>query len=154
MLRARAGGLHPPLAVIRRWLRILFARPHAPRDPLGRAAEDAAARYLAAHGYRLLGRNLRLAFGEVDILAEDPDGSTIVLVEVKSRRADPARALPPPEAAVTTRKSRRLVALAAALRRLNRWNDRPIRIDVVAIDFEPDGGASLRHHLHAVHARR
>ncbi len=136
------------------WLRRLLLRPGAPADPIARAGEDAAARHLGSRGFRLLGRNLRLSFGEVDILAEDPDGRTIVLVEVKSRRREPGRAAPPPEASITAYKSRKLLALAAALQRLNRWQGRPVRIDVVAVDFTPDGAATVRHHADAVRARR
>lgn len=50
----------------------------------GRQGEEAAARHLRRAGYRILGRNLRNRFGEVDLLAEAPDQRTIVVVEVKS----------------------------------------------------------------------
>ena len=49
----------------------------------GRAAEDAAAALLEAHGYRIIGRNVRLPGGEIDIIARE--GDTVVFVEVKAR---------------------------------------------------------------------
>jgi putative endonuclease len=53
------------------------------RAQRGRAGEDAAAALLKAHGYRIVGRNVRLPGGEVDIIARD--GDTVVFVEVKAR---------------------------------------------------------------------
>jgi putative endonuclease len=53
------------------------------RAARGRAGEDAAAALLEAHGYRIVGRNVRLPGGEIDIIARD--GDTVVFVEVKAR---------------------------------------------------------------------
>jgi putative endonuclease len=53
------------------------------RAQRGRAGEEAAAALLEAHGYRIVGRNVRLPGGEIDIIARD--GETIVFVEVKAR---------------------------------------------------------------------
>ncbi|HEV3087013.1 MAG TPA: YraN family protein [Candidatus Elarobacter sp.] len=53
------------------------------RAQRGRAGEEAAAALLEAHGYRIVGRNVRLPGGEVDIIARD--GDTVVFVEVKAR---------------------------------------------------------------------
>ena len=53
------------------------------RAERGRAAEDAAAALLEAHGYRVVARNVRLPGGEIDIIARD--GDTVVFVEVKAR---------------------------------------------------------------------
>jgi putative endonuclease len=57
----------------------------------GRWAEHLAALYLQLKGYRILGRRLRTAGGEIDILARH--GDTLVFVEVKRRATlDNARA--------------------------------------------------------------
>ena len=53
------------------------------RAERGRAGEDAAAALLEAHGYRIVGRNVRLPGGEIDIIARD--GDVVVFVEVKAR---------------------------------------------------------------------
>lgn len=53
------------------------------RAQRGRAGEEAAAALLEAHGYRIVGRNVRLPGGEIDIIARD--GDTVVFVEVKAR---------------------------------------------------------------------
>ncbi|MFG0284967.1 MAG: YraN family protein [Phycisphaerales bacterium JB039] len=110
----------------------------ARRDPLGPAGERAAARYLRRRGYRVLGRNIQTAAGEADLVCEAPDRRTIVIVEVKSRRrieGQPVRsAETAPEASVTAEKRRKLGAIARTLAALNRWTDRPLRIDVVAVE--------------------
>ena len=73
-------------------------------------------------------------FGEADLLCQDSAGG-IVLVEVKSRRWRPGT--PPPEASVTLRKRQRLARVLEQLVRANDWQDRPRRIDVVAVEFRP-----------------
>jgi putative endonuclease len=72
----------------------------------GRAAEEAAARYLETLGFRILRRNLRGP--GADIVARE--GATLVFVEVKARRSGRfGSAL----GAVDARKRARIRALAA-----------------------------------------
>ncbi len=55
------------------------------RKNKGQVAEDIAAEYLTGKlNYRLLTRNFRRAYGEIDLVALDEDSDTIVFVEVKS----------------------------------------------------------------------
>lgn len=49
----------------------------------GKAAEDAAAAYLAGQGLRLVARNWRCKGGEIDLILRD--GATLVFVEVRER---------------------------------------------------------------------
>ncbi len=166
------------LSVLKRWLGRSGPSPvQGERDPLGPAGERVAVKHLKKHGYRVLGVNVRTRVGEADIVAEAPDRRTIVVVEVKSRRvrADPfapnvgpsappppsdppvlpARPLrPPPEASVHRTKQKKLVAILRHLGRANRWRNRPLRIDVIAVEFKDDGTHELRHHAGAVVARR
>lgn len=89
----------------------------------------------------------------------DPDGQTIVLVEVKSRRVNPADSSTPrftPEASVHATKRRKLRRILARLVRANRWHSRPARIDVVAVEVPPDGSPiqpTIRHTPNAVDPR-
>lgn len=61
----------------------VFKKRLAARRRIGRRGETLACRLLRAKGYVILGRNLRLNHGEIDILARD--GMDLVLVEVKTR---------------------------------------------------------------------
>jgi putative endonuclease len=74
----------------------------------GRAGEDAAVALLEAHGYRIVGRNVRLPGGEIDVIARD--GDIVVFVEVKARST---AAYGGATAAVGTRKRATLRAIAA-----------------------------------------
>ena len=51
----------------------------------GAAAEERAARFLATRGLRVIARNYRCRFGEIDLIAWDADA--IVFVEVRMRRS-------------------------------------------------------------------
>jgi putative endonuclease len=142
------------LSRLRRLVRTRRA-DEAPHIRAGREGERLAARHLRTLGWRVLGRNLRLPMGEIDILAEEPapGGPTIVLVEVKARVDQPGVARPPPEAAITLKKQRTLRAMLAYLRRVNGWTARAARIDVVAVDLPcpgVPGPPALRHYRDAV----
>ena len=52
---------------------------------LGRLAEDLAAKYLVAIGWRVLARNVRNQYGELDIVAADVKAKDLVIVEVRCR---------------------------------------------------------------------
>ncbi len=49
----------------------------------GRDAETLAASYLQQHGLRIVERNWRCRFGEIDLIARD--GPSLVFVEVRAR---------------------------------------------------------------------
>lgn len=117
--------------------------------------ERAAERRLRREGYTLLGRNVRVPIGEVDLVFEAPGGRTIVLVEVKARVVKPGDAARLPERSITAFKARKLVLLARALARVHHWQDRPVRIDVVAVEFEEGERKpiAIRHIQNAIDAR-
>lgn len=123
--------------------------------PLGQRGERLAARHLRRCGYVVLGRNVRLKVGEADIVCLAPDRETVVVVEVKTRMRGASVSAKGntmlPEASVHQHKRRKLLAVARSLVNANRWHDRPVRIDVVAIEWPDDGGRPvLRHHEGAV----
>jgi putative endonuclease len=53
---------------------------------LGRRGEELAAEHFTRLGYRVLARNHRTRFGELDLVLADEGDGTIVFCEVKSRR--------------------------------------------------------------------
>lgn len=143
----RADGLTPP-GETEAGAGRCGARPLAELSSaeLGVRGEQAAARYLAAHGWEIVERNWRCPLGEVDIVAHDAEGAT-VLVEVKTRRQFEAGEVTPEEA-VDRRKRRRYRALAAAY--LSEHLDVSlIRFDVIALAVREGGSARVRHIVNA-----
>lgn len=112
---------------------------------LGRAGEELAADHLVARGWQIVERNLRLAQGELDIVALDH--ATLVFVEVKTRRSFVAGV---PQAAVTAAKLRRLRRLAGEYLMERSTPHRDVRVDVIAVHAQLDGVFSLEH-LEGVH---
>jgi putative endonuclease len=53
---------------------------------LGTRGEELAAQHFERLGYRVLARNHRTRFGELDLVLADAGDETIVFVEVKTRR--------------------------------------------------------------------
>ncbi|HYF75894.1 MAG TPA: YraN family protein [Symbiobacteriaceae bacterium] len=104
------------------------------RTALGRAGEEAAARHLSELGYRILARNVRFRFGELDIVAEQND--CLVFVEVKTRTGAGYGSA---AEAVTPAKQRQLVRLAGAYLAATGGRERPCRFDVVTVEPGPAG---------------
>jgi putative endonuclease len=104
---------------------------------LGAAGEDLAVRELSRLGYRVMGTNIRMRMGELDIVAEE--GGEIVVVEVRTRTL--GRMLPP-EATVGPSKIRKLVRTGTAYMESIGWEG-PWRIDIAAITLGTDGKPAL-----------
>jgi len=100
----------------------------ARKDELGRRGEELAARYLIAHGFRVLARNWRCPLGELDVIAER-DG-LVAVVEVKTRSS---LEYGHPLDAITAQKAARLRRLASQWCREQVEPVRDLRIDAIAV---------------------
>ncbi|HET8568489.1 MAG TPA: YraN family protein [Candidatus Limnocylindria bacterium] len=98
------------------------------RRRLGDQGERQAEAALAADGLRILERNARTRYGEIDLVCRGRDG--YVFVEVKTRREG---SFVSPEEAVGPRKVRRLSRLALSWLALHGCRDAPWSLGVVAI---------------------
>lgn len=105
--------------------------PQDKRVELGRKGEKAALSFLRKKGYKILERNFRCRFGEIDIVAKKED--RIVFVEVRSREN---LNLGHPEESLTYTKKKRLTKLALFYLSCHRLENIPCRFDVVAVVFE------------------
>jgi putative endonuclease len=97
----------------------------------GQAAEDLAARYLSDLGYRVLKRNYRTRNGEIDLVAEDPEGAVLVFIEVKS--GDGTR-FPGFYDSIGARKLEKIAQVAAAYIENSDRRDGNFRVDAVFIE--------------------
>ena len=79
----------------------------SPSQAFGQLAENLAEHMLRKKGYRIVERNLRLAGGELDLIAEKH--GTLVFIEVKARRGNQFGGAP---YAISTRKKQQIIKLA------------------------------------------
>jgi putative endonuclease len=125
------------VAVSRQWWTKTFAR----RTPsMGDRGEFAAARFLESQGLRIIARQARTRYAEIDLIALD--GEVLVFVEVKTRACNGPSL---PEEAVTPAKQRRILRGAQAWLKRNRQTGRSMRFDVVAVILPENGTAECRH---------
>jgi putative endonuclease len=127
--------------------------PSGRRNRLGRLGEDIAADALRDLGLQVLARNWRLTTGalrgELDLVCRD--GDTLVVVEVKTRRA---RAVVGetrlgdrfggPLGAVTRDKQIRIRALATAFLRAEQVRAARVRFDVIGVTVGPGAPGRVR----------
>lgn len=112
------------------------------RKDLGALGEKLAKDYLKKQGYRLRETNFRCSEGEIDIVAEK--GDYLVIVEVRTKSST---AFGSPEESLTASKKQRLITLAMAYRDSHQNLPTDWRIDVVAVELEPDGRLKRLEHI-------
>lgn len=96
---------------------------------VGDSNEQRAAEFMEKEGYRIVARNFRNRYGEIDIIAID--GNTLAFVEVKYRSSNRYGF---PLEAVDYRKQQTIISVARYFMMLNNISeDCPIRFDIVAI---------------------
>ncbi|MFA6009891.1 MAG: YraN family protein [Desulfobacteraceae bacterium] len=97
------------------------------RRLLGKTGEQVAARFLKKNGCKIIEKNFRNTFGEIDIIASDRD--VIVFVEVKTRQEGGIS----PKEAVTLGKQKTIAKVAESwLKSKNRYGSKA-RFDVIGI---------------------
>ena len=110
---------------------------------IGAWGEGVTADYLEERDYRVIERNVRTPYGEIDIIS-DKDGITI-FVEVKTRTS---KSLGPPEISVTPRKQEHMLAAAqyyAQEHEIDHW-----QIDVIAVEGKPGEHPKFTHFENAL----
>ncbi len=107
---------------------------------LGRYGEEVATRHLEGLGLAIVERNWRCSEGEIDIVARD--GSTLVVVEVKTRSS---LAFGHPAEAITPRKMRRLRHLAFRWLTEHEVHAPSVRIDAISVIQGVSGAPCIEH---------
>ncbi len=120
--------------------------PTEPTKELGRRGEELAAEHFTRLGYRVLARNHRTRFGELDLVLADEDDTTIVFCEVKCRRLGTGGN---PFDNLHESKRKQVRTMAAAW--LNAVRDRPkgaeLRFDAVGVTLDGRGCLVRLDHL-------
>lgn len=105
----------------------------------GQMGEQAALEYFLAHGYKLIERNYRSRYGEIDLIVATAD--TIVFAEVKARAKN---ALVSGWEAITPAKQQRI--LKTALVYLSEHSEaRQVRFDAVSVVVRGGAVISIEH---------
>lgn len=94
----------------------------------GARAETMVVEYLLQQGYRIIDRNVRSRFGELDIIAER--GDVVAFVEVRMRKDT---AFDSPLSSVNEAKRRKVVKTATAYCLRHNLFARSIRFDVASV---------------------
>jgi putative endonuclease len=114
---------------------------------LGLRGEELAAQHLERLGYRVLARNHRTRWGELDLVLADAEGSMIVFCEVKTRRLGSGDVFDNLHEA----KRKQVRTMAAAW--LNSVHNRPyyakLRFDAVGVTVDDRGGLVRLDHYEA-----
>lgn len=126
------------------------------RQEIGRWGEAHAADYLIEQGYKILGRNERTPYGEIDLVAlmvSEPSAEpsqaqeVLLFVEVKTRTS---LTFGYPEEAVTPRKQINMISAAQHYLQEHPDLDLDWRIDVISIERYPDQAPIIHHFENAL----
>ena len=112
------------------------------RAEIGALGEQLAVDHLMALGLRVLIRNWRCRYGELDVIAADDAARTVVFVEVKTRTSDRFGGV---EQAVTPDKLRRLRRLAGLWLAGRDGSWAAVRIDVIGVRIGPRRAPEITH---------
>lgn len=100
------------------------------RAEIGALGEQLAVDYLCGLGLRVVDRNWRCRYGELDVIAADDASRAVVFVEVKTRTSEQFGGVAEAVTPAKVRRLRRLAGLWLA-QQCGRWE--AVRIDVVTV---------------------
>ena len=117
------------------------------KSELGQEGENFAANYLKNKGYKIIEKNKREKWGELDIIAMAPD-KTLVFVEVKTMMAGGEDYLKPENqvSGAKIKKFRRTAELYANSHQGLIKDEKGWRLDLVAIEKQNGGQFLVRHY--------
>lgn len=98
------------------------------KNPIGLLGEDIAVDYLKNKGYKIIERNFRKKYEEIDIVAVI--GSTLVFIEVKTRTS---KSFGTPFEGISSFKVNHLVQLAQYYKQTHNNLPDDMRIDAIGI---------------------
>lgn len=102
------------------------------KQMVGRWGENLAVEFLKEKGFEILGRNVRTAYGELDIIGIYQ--GVIVFFEVKARTTDEFGM---PETSITLQKQQHLIQSAEAYLQTHEELKGDWRVDIIALRGKP-----------------
>ena len=116
-----------------------------PRPELGRRGEQLAVEHLIRRGFRIVERNYRTRWGELDIVAFD--GRTLAFCEVKTRRLSSAGRNPLESVHPLKRSKVRRMASRWLIERTDRPYADTVRFDAIGVILDASGRLVSLEHL-------
>jgi putative endonuclease len=123
----------------------------AEHNYVGQVGERLAREYLEKEGYKILEKNYRTRYAEIDLVAEKKNGflkqNTLVFVEVRTKIGEQWGS---PEDTINKQKLWKVLQNAKTYEAFKKWNG-PSRIDAICIVLKPDMSVlRLTHHENIV----
>lgn len=98
------------------------------KSDIGREKELYAAHYLESKGYKVVAKNYRTKFGEIDIVARQ--GDILVFIEVRSRKDD---YFGKPQESIKRQKREKIVKTAVSFLTIYTEYYSSVRFDVISV---------------------
>ena len=106
----------------------------------GKKGEEIAKRYLEKKGYKILEKNYKTKYAEIDLIAKKRN--ELVFVEVRTKMGENFGT---PEETIDKKKMRKLWGNAMAYAARNKWQGH-YRVDAVCIVLKPSGEVNRLNH--------
>lgn len=108
-------------------------------NPTAKLGEDKACEYLQKNGFKIIERNFRKGYGEIDIIAIDssstPQEKVLVFIEVKTRKSN---SFGSPLEAITPWKLKSIIKAAQFYKLIHPNLPDSMRIDAVSVSLSSD----------------
>ncbi|MDD3678819.1 MAG: YraN family protein [Patescibacteria group bacterium] len=98
---------------------------------IGDLGEDIACDFLTSNNYKIIIRNYRSRYGEIDIIALDQKDDFLVFVEVKKKTSD---RFGEPSEMINERKIKKIIATAEFFLQENKLDNCQTRVDAILIN--------------------
>jgi len=102
---------------------------------IGNQGEDLAVSYLIKNNYKIVERNFRRKWGEIDIVAKDKKTKELVFIEVKTKKIGYS-STPRPEEMLTKRKIHHLQRVFLSYLASLKKSSIPWRFDFIAVEID------------------
>lgn len=112
-------------------------------NPVAKLGEDFASKFLEKKGYKILERNFRKLYGEIDIVALSPGREVLVFIEVKTRSTNQFGT---PLESITPWKIKSVIKTGQLYASLHRNLPEAQRIDAICIYINNSKPKNLEHH--------
>lgn len=111
-------------------------------NPVARFGENIACKYLLNKGYKIIDRNFRKGYGEIDIVATKEN--ILIFIEVKTRATSLFGGA---MEAISNSKLHKLIRTAEYYKVLNPKLPDSLRIDAILIDLDEENAVKKLEHL-------